>query len=187
MKISDIDTQHVVDLAHAWRISKGDGTGVVRALLEEGIPEKLARAKVLKLIDQGILECGTSVDYAWPVVPQKKKISDSDIPIHFWSDDISDVVTKHVTLVSSQQTVGNEEIAASYGPELLQQVELRVKEGLGQEIAKHAVTAWETDETDLWGAEVCRSGVILVKDLQGLQEAILQLVVKYYKAGRERY
>lgn len=68
MKSADIDDQHVIDLARAW--SDGgmlSGTpGVVAALVAEGIPEKLAYTKVMRLVDRGYLEYGVSPNYAWP-------------------------------------------------------------------------------------------------------------------------
>jgi len=67
VKRSDIDDQHVVDLARAWQDDDHFTTpGVVAALVAEGVPEKLAVSKVERLVDQDRLEYGTSPYYAWP-------------------------------------------------------------------------------------------------------------------------
>jgi hypothetical protein len=65
MKSSDIDDQHVIDLAQKWRDS-ALGPGVVMALVAEGVPEKLAFAKVERLVSRGFLDYGTSAYHAWP-------------------------------------------------------------------------------------------------------------------------
>lgn len=64
MKCADIDDQHVIDLAQAWR--DGSGVGVIAALVEEGIPSKLAYTKVMRLTDRGFLDYGVSPSCAWP-------------------------------------------------------------------------------------------------------------------------
>ncbi len=64
MKSKDIDDQHVIDLAQAWR--DGSGVGVCAALVEDGIPGKLAVAKVMRLVDRGYLDYGVSPSCAWP-------------------------------------------------------------------------------------------------------------------------
>lgn len=70
MKRSDIDDQHVIDLARAWHQGTfPDRVCVVDALIAEGIPPKLAYVKVLHLVDRGLLDCGVSVRCAWPVEP----------------------------------------------------------------------------------------------------------------------
>jgi len=63
-KCSDIDADHVVELARAWLL---DGPPVVAALVAEGFPEKVALRKVERLVDRGRLSFGTSAYYAWPV------------------------------------------------------------------------------------------------------------------------
>jgi hypothetical protein len=67
VKRADIPDDHVVELARRWQDAKVGGVGVVWAMVAEGIPEKLALAKVEHLIDRGLLECGVSPYYAWPV------------------------------------------------------------------------------------------------------------------------
>lgn len=62
-KCSDIDADHVVELARAWQ---GGGPGVVAALMAEGFPEKVALRKVEKMVAQRRLDCGVSPYYAWP-------------------------------------------------------------------------------------------------------------------------
>lgn len=64
MKCSDIPDDHVIELARAWRERRGPG--VVQALMDEGIPHKLALTKVERLVDRGLLDYGTSPHYAWP-------------------------------------------------------------------------------------------------------------------------
>lgn len=64
MKRSDIPDQHVIDLAQAWRDKTGPG--VVAALMAEGIPEKLAVAKVEHMAVRRLLDYGVSPYYAWP-------------------------------------------------------------------------------------------------------------------------
>ena len=66
MKSADIDDQHVIDLAQAWRAGSLGTPGVVAALVSEGIPEKLAYAKVERLVSRGYLEYGVSPSCAWP-------------------------------------------------------------------------------------------------------------------------
>ncbi|HWB34564.1 MAG TPA: hypothetical protein VHA75_00920, partial [Rugosimonospora sp.] len=64
VKRSDIPDALVIELAQRWQ--DGDRTGVVAALVAEGIPPKLALAKVEHLCDRGLLEYGVSPNYAWP-------------------------------------------------------------------------------------------------------------------------
>lgn len=68
MKLSDIDDQHVIDLARAWQESEEwlTAPGVVKALVAEGVPEKLAVAKVERMTEKDQLEYGISPYYAWP-------------------------------------------------------------------------------------------------------------------------
>ena len=77
MKSSDIDDQHVIDLARSWA-DNPFVPGVVQALMREGIPEKLAVAKVMRLVDRDFLEYGTSPYHAWPTgktLPTRKDAS----------------------------------------------------------------------------------------------------------------
>jgi len=67
MKRSDIPDDHVLGLARRWREDPA-APGVVRALMSEGIPEKLALAKVEHMISRRLLECGVSPYYAWPAL-----------------------------------------------------------------------------------------------------------------------
>lgn len=89
MQCKDIPDEHVVDLARRWQecgrarhaemvrwLHGGEqpanlAPGVVEALVAEGIPRKLAYAKVLSLCERkngkpALLEYGTSPYYAWP-------------------------------------------------------------------------------------------------------------------------
>lgn len=65
MKRSDISDEHVLGLARQWREDHSK-LGVVRALIAEGIPEKVALRKVEHMIQRGLLECGVSLYYPWP-------------------------------------------------------------------------------------------------------------------------
>jgi hypothetical protein len=65
-KCSDIDADHVVELARQSFSHGGVGLGVVAALVAEGWPERLALAKVEKLVSKGRLDYGVSPYYAWP-------------------------------------------------------------------------------------------------------------------------
>lgn len=66
MKSADIDDQHVIDLAQAWREAPLVNPGVVQALVAEGVPKKLAFAKVERLSARGFLDYGVSPSCAWP-------------------------------------------------------------------------------------------------------------------------
>lgn len=66
MKRSDIPDEHVLDLARRFRLDPYEQPGVVQALVDEGVPEKLAVAKVLHMCKRGLMEYGTSPYYAWP-------------------------------------------------------------------------------------------------------------------------
>lgn len=66
MKRSDISDEHVVQLAQAWRQAPDSNPGVVAALVAEGVPSKLALAKVEHLSERGLLDYGVSPNYAWP-------------------------------------------------------------------------------------------------------------------------
>lgn len=67
VKRSDIPDEHVLDLARQWQQHPLSGTpGVVDALVAEGIPRKLATAKVLHMVHRRLLDYGTSPNYAWP-------------------------------------------------------------------------------------------------------------------------
>lgn len=68
VKRSDIPDEHVIELAARWKADR-DSPGVVRALMAEGIPEKLAVAKVEHMTRHGLLEYGVSPNYAWPAKP----------------------------------------------------------------------------------------------------------------------
>lgn len=64
MKRSDISDELAIELATEWRISN---VGVVQALVDLGFPEKVALRKVEHLINRGLMDCGVSPYYAWPV------------------------------------------------------------------------------------------------------------------------
>lgn len=65
MKCSDIPDGHVIELARQWQQDHSK-PGVHDALTAEGIPPKLALAKIERLCDRGLLEYGVSPRCAWP-------------------------------------------------------------------------------------------------------------------------
>lgn len=65
MKRTDIADEHVLDLAARWRDHPAE-PGVVDALMTEGVPRKLALAKVDHMVRRGLLDFGVSPYYAWP-------------------------------------------------------------------------------------------------------------------------
>jgi len=65
VKCSDIADDHVIELARRWRDEPGQ-PGVVEALASEGVPRKLALAKVERLVHRRLLDSGVSLSYAWP-------------------------------------------------------------------------------------------------------------------------
>ena len=70
MQCKDIADAHVVELAGRWR-DEPFGPGVVQALMNEGVPEKLALVKVESLCRRkygkpALLDYGVSPYYAWP-------------------------------------------------------------------------------------------------------------------------
>jgi hypothetical protein len=66
VKRSDIPDDHVLELARAWQQAPWRQPGVVAALVAEGIPVKLARAKVLHMVSRDLMDYGVSEDFAWP-------------------------------------------------------------------------------------------------------------------------
>ncbi|MEV7805026.1 hypothetical protein AB0O28_18955 [Microbispora sp. NPDC088329] len=68
MKRSDIPDGHVLELAAAWLRAPFEAPPVWDALVAEGIPSKLALAKINHLSDRGLLDWGVSPRCAWPTV-----------------------------------------------------------------------------------------------------------------------
>jgi hypothetical protein len=66
VKRSDIADEHVLELASRWRDDKTQ-PGVIAALVAEGVPQKVALAKVLHMTTRRLLDYGVSANYAWPV------------------------------------------------------------------------------------------------------------------------
>ena len=66
MKRSDIPDGHVLELARAWQ-EDHTNPPVLNALEAEGIPTKLAIAKIEHMCTRGFLEYGVSPRAAWPV------------------------------------------------------------------------------------------------------------------------
>jgi hypothetical protein len=66
MKRSDISDEHVLELARRWYDKPFANPGVIPALVAEGVPYKLALAKVEHLCTRGLLDYGVSPNYAWP-------------------------------------------------------------------------------------------------------------------------
>lgn len=70
MKCSDIADEHVIELARQWHKAKSlMHPGVIDALVAEGVPPKVALAKVERLVRRRLLDYGTSPRYAWPTDP----------------------------------------------------------------------------------------------------------------------
>jgi hypothetical protein len=68
VKRSDIPDEHVLELARAWHDAPlgGKPPGVIAALVAEGVPEKVALAKVEHMARRHLLDYGVSPYYAWP-------------------------------------------------------------------------------------------------------------------------
>lgn len=73
MQAKDIPDIHVIELAGSW--SAGFGRCVLDALVDEGVPIKVAMAKIDKLIRRGWLEYGTSPRCAWPTPEGEAAVS----------------------------------------------------------------------------------------------------------------
>lgn len=65
MKRSDITDEHVLELAGCWQRDFSQ-PGVIAALMAEGVPEKVALAKVEHMVRRRLLDYGVSPYYAWP-------------------------------------------------------------------------------------------------------------------------
>jgi hypothetical protein len=65
MKRADIADEHVVELAARWARDYTQPC-VLDALIAEGIPPRLALAKVEHLVARGLLDYGVSPRCAWP-------------------------------------------------------------------------------------------------------------------------
>lgn len=66
MKRSDIADEHVIALARRWYEAPFRTPGVVEALVAEGVPAKLALAKIEHLCTRRLLTYGVSPNFAWP-------------------------------------------------------------------------------------------------------------------------
>jgi hypothetical protein len=66
VKRSDVADEHVLELARQWREDPHGQPGVIDALIAEGVPEKVALAKVLHMARRRLLDYGVSPYYAWP-------------------------------------------------------------------------------------------------------------------------
>jgi hypothetical protein len=65
----DISDEHVLALAERWRLGWQTGAhqpAVVAALVAEGVPEKMALAKVQHMCRRGLMDYATSPHHAWP-------------------------------------------------------------------------------------------------------------------------
>lgn len=65
MKRADIADEHALELAQRWREDSSQ-PGVIDALMAEGVPEKVALAKVEHMVRRRLLDYGVSPYYAWP-------------------------------------------------------------------------------------------------------------------------
>lgn len=71
MKRSDIADEHVLELARAYQDGQfGKRIGVYDALVAEGVPSKLAYAKIKHMVDRGLLDYGVSLCYPWPTIKE---------------------------------------------------------------------------------------------------------------------
>jgi hypothetical protein len=66
MKRSDVTDEHALELAQRWRSDPYVQPGVIAALMAEGVPEKVALAKVYHMCKRRLLDYGVSPYYAWP-------------------------------------------------------------------------------------------------------------------------
>ena len=66
MKRSDISDEHVLELARAWRQAPLKNPGALDALIDEGVPVKVAVAKIEHMVSRRLLNYGVSVRYPWP-------------------------------------------------------------------------------------------------------------------------
>lgn len=66
MKRSDIDDQHVLDLAGQAR-AEGFTPNLLERLQAEGIPHKVALAKIEHMCSRDLLDYGVSPAFAWPI------------------------------------------------------------------------------------------------------------------------
>ena len=67
MKRSELADDHVLALARRWQQDRaGLEPGVIAALMAEGVPHKVALAKVEHMTSRGLLDYGVSPNYAWP-------------------------------------------------------------------------------------------------------------------------
>ena len=66
MKCADIPDGHVIELARRWHAQPIGSLCVVDALIAEGVPEKVAYAKVQRLVRRHLLDFGTTLRCAWP-------------------------------------------------------------------------------------------------------------------------
>jgi hypothetical protein len=65
VKRADVADEHVLELAQRWRENSSQ-PGVIDALMAEGVPEKVALAKVEHMACRNLLDYGVSPYYAWP-------------------------------------------------------------------------------------------------------------------------
>ena len=68
MKRSDIADEHVLELARRWHDNPAE-PGAADALITEGVPRKLALAKIDHMVRRGLLDFGVSPYYTWPAAP----------------------------------------------------------------------------------------------------------------------
>ena len=66
MKRSDISDEHVLELARAWRDAPLKKPCALDALIDEGVPVKVAIAKIEHMVSRRLLDYGVSVRCPWP-------------------------------------------------------------------------------------------------------------------------
>jgi hypothetical protein len=73
-QLKDIKDLDVLRLAQGW---EAGGPGVGEALVDAGVPPKLAYAKIIKLVHSDLLEYGVSATYAWLTEKGRKLLTDA--------------------------------------------------------------------------------------------------------------
>lgn len=85
MKRSDIPDLKVLLLANKWMresvFEDGRPQGIVDSLVESGVPFKVALRKVEHMESRGLLESGTSPNYAWPTPAGQRIVRDAALDL----------------------------------------------------------------------------------------------------------
>jgi hypothetical protein len=65
VKRADVDTRTVLRYADDWKRGQSR-IGALDRLFVDGVPEKVAAAKIEQLVEQGLLQYGVSPAFPWP-------------------------------------------------------------------------------------------------------------------------